>query len=179
MIRNLTGFLFGFIVITLLLFALDVSADNSVNIEKKEDPGTQKIINQIHINNQSYNKKKGCGDDCDKPKVKIVYKTKVVYRDRIVYRDRPVVKYKTKVKVKYKKKIKKVYIKPKRNALSLIGGMNPTKIGKVEDTNFGHRVETEHQPDIGLMYQHDFSRFRFSIGGTMRGFGFIGGGFTF
>ena len=164
------------LTIGLLLFSTAVLADNNVEIEKKEEPGAQKIINQIHINNQSYNKKKDCDGDCNKPKVKIVYRERIVYRDRIVYKEKPaVIKY----KIKHKIKVKKVYIKPKKNALSLIGGMNPTKIGSVEETSFGHRVNTKHEPDFGLMYQHDFNRFRLSIGGTMRGFGFLGGGFTF
>lgn len=138
------------------------------------------------------------------PHEKVVYKTKVVYKDRIVYKDKIVEKPVEKIveKIVYVEKpvdkiVEKVIekpiyrtverkvvkeVEPNKNAISLLGLASPTgfKSASAHSQNSGQiKVETEYEPDLGLMYQRDFSSFRFSIGGTINGTGFLGGGFTF
>lgn len=107
---------------------------------------------------------------------KVIYKTR--WKTKIVYRDRPVVKYKIKKVVKYKKRrVVKVEQGPK-NAISVLGGVSKTGLGSNRTGNTTI-VDTNFEPDFGLMYQHDFGRVRTSVSGSIRQNFMLGVGLTF
>lgn len=137
-------------------------------------------------------------------KPKVVYKDRIVYKEKIVYRDRevekmvPVVKevevpkevYVTKevtklvekpvTKIVEKRVVEK--IEPNKNSLSLIGVMAPTRLEThgVGSSNSAHvHAENEYEPNVGVMYQRDFSVLRLSVGATTGGIGLLGLGFNF
>ena len=137
-------------------------------------------------------------------KPKVVYKDRIVYKEKIVYRDRevekmvPVVKevevpkevYVTKevtklvekpvTKIVEKRVVEKV--EPNKNSLSLIGVMAPTRLEShgASSSNSAHvHAENEYEPNVGVMYQRDFSVLRLSVGATTGGIGLLGLGFNF
>jgi hypothetical protein len=99
----------------------------------------------------------------EKPVIKYVEKIKVVEKPVIKYVDKPRVVVKTKVKTRVKKR--RVKIEPPKNGLSLFA---MTGEDRLEVTNGAGRtsVKREETYDVGLMYQRDYSRARFSLGLT-------------
>lgn len=72
-------------------------------------------------------------------------------------------------------KTKKVYVeKQKANSISVLALQ-----GKFGYTLNNDLVREEYKQDMGLMYQKDVNQFRFTVGGTLRGTGFIGVGLNF
>jgi len=91
--------------------------------------------------------------------------------------------------VKSKKKIKPVVIRTeyvdrdisKKNTISLVVGITPTKL-KVKEATGSYRAETDEEFDMGLMYQRRFGKKqRYSIGGQihMQGSAYLNGGLNF
>lgn len=64
------------------------------------------------------------------------------------------------------------------NAISLFGGPTPTGL-KTTKTGGSIKVETDYEPDLGLMFQHDFDEIRGSIAVTLQGTAFLGLGVVF
>lgn len=71
-------------------------------------------------------------------------------------------------------------VKEKRHndAISLIGGMSKTDL-QVKQTSTSYDARNLYEPNVGLMYQHDFNRVRGSFGLTVNGTGFLGVGYSF
>lgn len=66
----------------------------------------------------------------------------------------------------------------KRNSMSIIAGVSGTALD-TEMTSLTFKARTKPQPDLGLMYQHDFDRLRGSISATISGSVMVGAGLVF
>jgi hypothetical protein len=73
---------------------------------------------------------------------------------------------------------KKEHENSDKNAINLIGAASQTKL-ETESTASTFQTITKYQPDVGLMYQHDFNYVRGSIGVTLNGTLMLGVGLTF
>lgn len=83
------------------------------------------------------------------------------------------------IKATYVPKIKEVEVDARKNSVSFLAGVNPTKL-VTETTPSSLKSHTEYEADFGLMYQRDLSRkTRFSIGVTVQGAGLLGIGYNF
>jgi len=100
---------------------------------------------------------------------KVIYKTR--WKTKVVYKDRPVVKKKV-------EKVEVVRHEGRKNALSVIGGVSKTDIRSRKDGNTTV-VDTQFEPDVGVMFQHDFGRIRGSVSGTINRNLMLGVGLTF
>lgn len=175
--------------------------DKKVSVAKKsveDDKKVDKKSRDHHNHDHALNNVKDISNNSNSPIViqncnasepKTVYKDRVIYKKgkvryktktKVIYKDRPArVKYKTKV-VK-----QRVYVKPKEynHSLSLLGMASKTRLETTEEDLGGGnqriQAETEYEADLGVMYQYDHERLRFSIGGSLNGTGFLGAGIKF
>lgn len=101
-------------------------------------------------------------------KWKTKWKTNTVYRDKI-----KVVEKKVPVE---KKVVVKEEAKKRKNSVSLLGGVSATKLDVHEGSSTAV-VETDHELDLGLMYQRELNdRLRGSVIGTVNGSFMLGVG---
>jgi hypothetical protein len=108
-------------------------------------------------------------------KIKVVTK----WKTKIVYRDKPsVVKY-LKPKTRIITKTKTFIHKPRKNSISVMGLYERTNVS-VRENSTNYKVDRDYEPNLGLIYQRDFSeKFRFSVGGSLDGAGYLGLGLNF
>ena len=117
----------------------------------------------------------------------IVYKTKVVQDDKRIRELEAQIallqqeKESLLVHVHTQRTVEKIVVQKeesRKNAISLIGGLSSTKL-EVSQTSNTYNAKNKYEPDLGLMYQRDFKRFRGSIAATLNGTALLGVGLTF
>lgn len=111
-------------------------------------------------------------------------KPKVVYKTKTVIKEVPVDKVVEREVIVEKEVIKEVIVKeeidPRRHSLSFLAGRSYTDLDHSRVSKSLHKVYTEKEFDMGLMYQYDFNRqIRGSVIGTVNGSALLGVGINF